>query len=287
MKRIDPPGLLFGATSIIGFHLARLFPNTVVPLIPPGGRASLVSDWPKLQLEDPAWIKSLFQKHQPEVLLYCHAVCDVAKCQANSTWAYEVNVGHVQRVLDALPKKTRLVYISSDHVFGRDGVYTEASVPCPVSVYGKTRVEAEQRVLKRDNALVIRFGLAIGASADGRSGHLDWLRYRMKYHLPVTIIHDEWRCAVWAKDLAQRIMKLAHSAQVGIRHIHTTQVESRVALAKYLIRTVLEADPNFTIESRDQQAAPHLGRIALASQYYGELAEALPSVVEDLIETIV
>jgi len=276
-----PSALLFGATSIVGFQLARSFPDIIMPFVPPGGGSPSVAKWHKLQLENPVWIKAMFEQHQPRVLLYCHAVCDVTKCQSNPVWAHEINVGHVQRVIDVMPSKTRLVYVSSDHVFGQDGLYTESSRPCPISVYGRARVKAERLVLKRDNALVIRTGLAIGASADGRSGHLDWLRYRTKRQLPVTIIEDEWRCVVWVKDLAMRIMKLAQSTQRGIRHIHTTHAVCRVALANSLMRRFLGNNPDFTIESRHQQAVPHLGRIALDSQYHDELSQALPSVVED------
>ena len=132
--------LLFGATSILGFHLARSFPNTILPFISPGNTAPAVSQWPALQLEDAAWIASRFAQHEPVLVIYCHAICDVAKCEANPDWAYEMNVQHIKRVLAALPEHTRLVYVSSDHVFGGDGVYAETSCVNPISVYGRTRV---------------------------------------------------------------------------------------------------------------------------------------------------
>lgn len=78
----------------------------------------------------------------------------------------------------ALPENIRLVYVSSDHVFGGDDAYDEASRPCPISLYGRTRVDAEALVLGRPLSLVIRPGLAIGPSPNGRTGQLDWLHYR-------------------------------------------------------------------------------------------------------------
>ena len=167
--------LLFGATSILGFHLAKMFSNTILPFCSPGNPAPAVSQWPALKLENSAWIKSQVAQHHPSLLIYCHAICDVAKCETNPDWAYELNLGHVKRVLAVLPEYTRLVYVSSDHVFGGDGVYSEKSLASPISVYGRTRVEAEQCILERERSLVIRPGLAIGASPDGRTGHLDAL----------------------------------------------------------------------------------------------------------------
>ena len=81
--------------------------------------------------------KPVFQRYQPQVLLYCHAVCDVTKCQNNPEWAYQINVGHVQRVMNALPSTTRLVYVSSDHVFGQDGVYRSLLPPAPLVFMGR------------------------------------------------------------------------------------------------------------------------------------------------------
>src|SRR6266550_9482347 len=142
--------LLFGATSILGFNIARLFPETVLPFASPGNRATSVRHWPALKLEDPFWTSTLFKSYQPDILLSCHAVCDVPKCEAAPDWAREINVEHVRRVMATLPEKTRMIYVSSDHVFGGDGVYNEQSPPCPISVYGQTRVVAEALVLLRE-----------------------------------------------------------------------------------------------------------------------------------------
>jgi dTDP-4-dehydrorhamnose reductase len=273
------PILLFGATSILGFNLAKTFPDSLVPFISPKNRAAAVQSWPTLHMEDPEWVKAIFDHFQPHVLLYCHAVCDVPKCEADPEWAYEINVRHLRRVLKALPKMTRLVYVSSDHVFGGDGTYDEYSPPCPISVYGRTRVEAEQVVLERPQSLVIRTGLAIGPSPNGRTGHLDWLRHRTQRQLPITIIEDEYRSVVWTEDLAVRVMELARGEEAGIRHIIATRTVSRIELAHYLLnRLGLEA--RFHCESRHQRPTPHLGRVELTSTYLDELSIPLPSVVD-------
>jgi dTDP-4-dehydrorhamnose reductase len=271
--------LLFGATSILGFNIAGLFPETVLPFASPGNRAYSVRHWPALKLEDPFWTSTLFKTYQPDILLYCHAVCDVPKCEAAPDWAREINVEHVRRVLTTLPPRTRLVYVSSDHVFGGDGVYDEASSPCPISVYGRTRLEAEELVLTRPASLIIRVGLPIGPSPNGRTGHQDWLRYRSQRNLPVTIVHDEYRSVVWARDLALRVMRLATSAEIGIRHIAASRAISRVELANYLL-TRFGQSANFSRESRYERAAPHLGRVELRSTFKGELFQPLRSVLD-------
>ena len=271
--------LLFGATSLLGFHLAKRFPHVVLPFISPGNKSKSVSQWPELCLHDTDWLIDLFSRKQPDILLYCHAVCDVPKCEVAPRWTHEINVQQVARVLEVLPAYTRLVYVSSDHVFSGDGVYDEESKPCPISVYGRTRVEAERLVLARSSALVIRAGLGIGRSPDGRTGHLDWLWYRTKRKLPMTIIRDEHRSVVWQHDLAMRVMQLAESEIVGVRHISATRAVSRVELAEFLNKQ-FGIEATFRIESRHEQPTPHLGRVELASVYQDALACPLTSVLD-------
>jgi dTDP-4-dehydrorhamnose reductase len=209
----------------------------------------------------------------------------VPKCEAAPEWAHEINVQHVARVLSALPRQTRLVYVSSDHVFGGDGVYDEHSSPRPISVYGKTRVLAEQLVLDRAGSLVIRVGLPIGPSANGRTGHWDWLRYRIERNLPVTIVHDEYRSVVWAHHLSGRVMELAQSAITGVRHVSAMRATSRVELANYLL-SVFGESAEYDRQSRHERSAPHLGRVELATVFQDELSQPLPSVVETAPEKL-
>jgi dTDP-4-dehydrorhamnose reductase len=273
------PTLLFGATSILGFQLARSFPSKLLPFVTPGSRAPALRGWPVLHLDNCAWIERLVRKHQPSTLIYCHAVCDVPKCEAAPDWAQEMNIAQLRRVLTALSAHTRLVYVSSDHVFGGDGVYHEESSPCPISVYGKTRVAAEDLVLNRRGGLVIRVGLPIGPSPNGRTGHLDWLRYRIQRNLPVTIVRDEYRTAVWAGDVAARIMGLSESGAIGMCHITSTRAVSRVELANHLL-SLLSLVAEFHQENRSERSAPHLGRVELATVRRGALYEPLACVLD-------
>jgi len=271
--------LLFGATSILGFDLARRFATSMVPFITHANRASSISGWPTLHLEDPHWPALVFATYQPKLLLYCHAVCDVPKCEAQPDWAREVNVVYLKRVIAALPNHTRLVYVSSDHVFGGDDIYDEASAPCPISVYGRSRVVAEALVRDRPGSLVIRVGLPIGPSPTGRTGHWDWLRYRTHQKLPVTIVHDEFRSVVWASDLAARVMALAESMETGTRHITATRALSRVEVADHLL-TLLGEPADYARQGRHQRAAPHIGHVELATRYHGQLFQPLASILD-------
>jgi dTDP-4-dehydrorhamnose reductase len=226
-------------------------------------------------------LTALFSDEQPDILVHCGGVCDVAKCERDPDWARELNCRSIERLLRILPASTRLVYCSSDHVFSH-AVHplTEASGTDPISVYGRTRVEAEQLVLSaREDALVLRSSLAIGGSFDGKTGHSDWLTYRARNGLDMTIVHDEYRSAVWVDDLAERVAQLAHSTITGLRHIPATRAVSREELAHYLAGT-LGLQASFATESRAERDHPHPGRNEQGTVLDDQHAHPQPSVLD-------
>jgi dTDP-4-dehydrorhamnose reductase len=273
---------LFGASSLIGYALAKQAGGDVTAFASPFNRAARKLGWPAVDVADASTMRALLcDRSAPEVVVYAHAVCTVGKCEVSPQWARAMNVTPVQWLAEQLPARTRLVYVSSDHVFGEDGAYDESSEPRPISVYGQTRLAAEQAVLQRANALVIRPGLTVGPSVDGRTGHRDWLRYRYARGLPISIIADEARSAAWSSDVADRIWQLSRNAHAGLFHLPAERMVDRVTLARRLMaQQGLPA--TFHVETRAQQPHPHLGRIALCTERDDPLAAPLPSVVETL-----
>jgi dTDP-4-dehydrorhamnose reductase len=270
--------LLLGATSVIGFTLARDFAEYVVPVANPHNRAADGRAWHRARLDEPAEWLSLLQAQPPDVIIYAHAVCDVGKCQQHPLWARQMNVDCLASVLAHVPASTRVVYVSSDHVFGGDGTYSESSAPTPISVYGETRVAAERLVRARPGSLIVRCGLPIGPSLNGRAGFYDWLRYRYERHLPITVIRDEWRSAAWAGDIARRIFAMAQAPLTGARHIAATRAVARPELATFLMHGQ-GLPAQFSVRDRAEQAHPHLGRVELVSDYDDNLATPLVSVI--------
>lgn len=269
--------LLIGASSVSGFSIVRKFPHRVIPLCNPFNRSSPARSWLRISLESRGVLKNLFARTRPDIVIFAHAVCDVPKCEANPDWAWRINVGNLENILAELSDETRFVYLSSDHVFGEDGIYTEISVPQPISCYGETRVSAEQRVLDRPGSLIIRAGLPIGPSIDGKTGHMDWLAHRLKRGLPITIIGDESRCVYRADDLAGRLMKLSESTVTGIRHVPAGQFISRPYLAEQIALS-LGLKPRFSLQSRCRQPWPHMGRVELRTIYSDEFSAPLPAL---------
>jgi dTDP-4-dehydrorhamnose reductase len=271
---------LFGATSMLGWSIWRARGATPVEAFCNGNTRVYPEAIDRgIHLDDELAVAQLFAEEKPELIFHCAGVCDVGVCEKSEEFAYSVNVDGTRILVDHAPRTARLVYLSSDHVFGGDaGPYDEGSDPAPISVYGRTRVAAERLVLARPGSLVVRSGLWIGPSATGRIGHLDWLRERHRRGLPMTVVSDEVRSAVWAEDAARRVWQLARSSLTGLRHVTATRAAARPELAAYLnCRFAIGAA--FAVEPRRDRRTPHIGNVELATRYRDELAAPLPSVL--------
>ncbi len=274
------PTLLFGVGSMLGWSI--WCGRDGAEVIGFGNRER--ARWPAgidrgLHLNDPTEVAALFAAERPQLIVHCAGVCDVEVCEASPAFAHEVNVEGTRHLLAHAPADARVVYCSSDHVFGGDaGPYDEDAAPAPISVYGRTRVEAERLVRARANTLVVRSGLWIGPSATGRIGHLDWLRHRHRRGLPMTVVADEVRSAVWAADAAARVWALARSPLTGVRHITATRAVARPELARHVDRH-FAIGATFGVQLRRDRRAPHIGNVELATRHTDALAAPLRSVV--------
>jgi dTDP-4-dehydrorhamnose reductase len=272
--------LLFGATSMLGWSIwsargavdVRGFCNAGTR-----GRPDGIVDG--IDLDDEPAVVELFEREHPDLIINCAGVCDVGTCEQSPEFAHTVNVDGTRHLLAHALPETRIVHLSSDHVFSGDtGPYTEDSPTDPISVYGRTRVAAEALAFARPNTLVLRAGLWVGPSSTGRIGHLDWLRDRTRRELPMTIVADEHRSAVWAEDAARRVWDLARSPLVGLRHIVAERIVDRPALARYLVEK-FSIGAAFGLETRAVRKNPHLGKLDLRTRYHDALAQPLPAVV--------
>jgi len=270
--------VLFGASSMLGWSIWRARPevtafcNTATRKFPAGVAGGI-------DLDDEPAVAELFARMRPALIIQCAGVCDVENCEGSPEFAWAVNVEAMRNLIAHAPAETRIVYCSSDHVFSGDtGPYREDSPTDPLSVYGKTRVAAEQLMLSRPNTVIVRSGPWIGPSASGKNGHLDWLRYRHGRGLPMTVVADEARSVVWAADAAERVWAIAASELTGIRHLVAARTVSRPELAGYLNER-FAIGASFGVERRSDKRSPHPGHVELATVHHGALAQPLPAVV--------
>ena len=175
------------------------------------------TDIQELDLQDPEAVKTCFSRLKPSYLINCAAYTAVDKAENEVDLCYSVNSAAVRNLaLAAKQHNTIVLHVSTDYVF--DGKqarpYSEGDPVCPVSIYGKSKLQGEQVLSEICPSLSVVVRTAWLYSAFGNNFVKTMIRLgREKSELKV--VSDQWGSPTYAADLAQALMKIIQSAEAG------------------------------------------------------------------------
>ena len=227
----EPLVWLTGANGLIGNYLVqtalRFAPRWRV-------RALTRADF---DLLDFATVEREFKKDQPQLIIHCAAITVVSEAQKNPELARRVNVG-ITKFLAELAVNIPLVFFSTDLVFdGRKGNYSETDAPNPLTIYGETKLAAEEIVLKHPRHLVVRTSINAGPSLSGSRAFDEQLRRSMQSAgSAMTLFTDELRCPIPAAETARVVWELVEKNCTGLYHVAGAEKLSRLEIGKLLIK---------------------------------------------------
>lgn len=94
----------------------------------------------------------ILEEVRPNIIIHTAAISATEACENNPDFAYKVNVeASVNIARKAKEIGSKLLFISSEQVFNgniNDGPYKEDQEPVPSTVYGKTKLTAENLLKK-------------------------------------------------------------------------------------------------------------------------------------------
>src|SRR5439155_2744036 len=93
---------------------------------------------------------------------------------------------------------------------GERAPYGEEDDPAPLSVYGRTKADAEAAV-RAAGGLVVRVSLLYGPSLSGRPSFFDDQAAALRSGRPLTLFEDEWRTPLALPAAARALVELARS----------------------------------------------------------------------------
>jgi dTDP-4-dehydrorhamnose reductase len=203
-------------------------------------------------------LAAAFRKARPQVVLHAAAMARISDCIRNPDHASRVNAeGSAMLARLAAEVGARLVHVSTDLVFdGGKGAYREEDAAEPLSVYGRTKRDAETAILAYPGHAVVRLSLLFGPSVVGRATFFDEQVAALRAGRPVTLFVDEWRTPLSLATAADALTALAKSDYVGLIHLGGPERLSRWEMGLRLASR-LGADPSLVIAGlRDRAPAP-------------------------------
>jgi dTDP-4-dehydrorhamnose reductase len=243
MSRARPKTFVIGARGFLGRHAVRAMAadfDVIQGVRAPAEKKSArqVAEI-GIDITQPGSVNHAFEQTKPEIVLLLAAISDIDQCEQNPEGAIAVNIRGVEHVVNACRRaNVRLLFTSTGAVFdGMKHGYIEEDMPSPISVYGKTKTQAEAKVLELgSSAIVVRIALAIGfAGENGANAVLDKMAKRLKAGETVELPTFEQRNPIDAGTLSRFFMELLQQPEThGIFHAGAQEPVSRYELGRKL-----------------------------------------------------
>ena len=185
-----------------------------------------------VDLTDHGAAADAFTQAHPDVVVHAAAVSQVNQAYQDPERAQAVNVTATQLLVQlAAKQRARLIYLSTDMVFdGEHAPYSEQDPVQPVSVYGRTKLQAEQSALELDRSLILRLSLLFGPTLNDRPKFFDQIVKSLRKNQAMELFTDEWRSVLGLPEAAAAIAAAVGSEARGLLHLGGPQRLSRYEL---------------------------------------------------------
>ena len=225
--------LIFGGTGLLGQEVARTF-------APFSSRIQALSS-EDCDICDLDKVCEKLMHFSPHWVINCAAFTDVDGCETEPERAFEVNslgAGKVAMAAKAIAD-CRLIHISTDYVFDgeSDRAYVETDTPNPINLYGKSKLEGEERVMGiNSTACVARVGWLYGR------GRRTWIDKQIDAAIddatPLPSLVDQVGVPTWTNTVAGALLTLLQRRLTGMFHVapggHCSRYEEAVYVQKLL-----------------------------------------------------
>lgn len=228
--------LIFGATGLIGSHLAAHCDDRGF------ARLGTWYRWPQsehvpVDLRDTEAVADLVADYQPDVTFLAAGPNDAGSCNAFPDECRQVVVCGTRHVAEAVRRNGgSLVLFSSDEVFGECATARREDDPLtPAGLFAACKAEAE-RVVRRalpNRHLIVRTSWVFGPDERGRNVG-GTLARKLAGGEPVEAATDAYGHPTYAADLAAAAVALARGGHTGTVHVtgpdrHTEFTFARLA----------------------------------------------------------
>jgi dTDP-4-dehydrorhamnose reductase len=199
--------LVVGANGMLGRDLMALLGER--------GRGVDIAEIDITSLES---VLNVVRNETPDVIINCAAFTDVDGCESNTEMAMAVNgEGPGYLAMACRDVGALLVQISTDYVFdgGKGTPYIEDDAPCPLSVYGESKLAGEMNAAFSPEHLIVRTQWLYGLQ--GKNFVETMLRLGAEKD-ELTVVDDQIGSPTWTVDLARAIIALIDSGCRGVYH---------------------------------------------------------------------
>jgi dTDP-4-dehydrorhamnose reductase len=212
-----------GANGLFGCGLVRVIgaKHSVYPMT----RATA-------DLTDIDAVRRALTTNKPDVLIHSAGIPDPDLCESEPERAFKNNVLATRNVVNVARELSfPVAHISTDAVF--DGTANtpriETDVVGPVSVYGKTKLLAEEAVAGLDHHWIFRVSVLFGP---GKDNFVDNGLRALRMGGTYTVASDQQGTATDTLNATSKILEVMESGRYGLFHLCNQGACTRLELAR-------------------------------------------------------
>ncbi len=202
--------MIFGASGLLGQALTREW----------GGDEVIGLSSRDVDIREAAKVRGVVGKARPRWIVLSAAYTDVDGCESNQGLALSVNRDGALNVAEAAKQVgSKLLFLSSDYVFDgkKTSPYEAGDLRNPQSVYGRSKAEAEVRLLGMlPECCIARTSWLFGT---GGKCFPDTILKLAASRAALDVVDDQRGCPTYSVDLARAIIALCRKNSNGIVHV--------------------------------------------------------------------
>lgn len=202
--------MIIGGTGLLGKALVREWSGDDV--LAPGSR--------DVDIREARRVREITEEERPHWIVLPAAYTDVDGCESDPERAFAVNREGAANVAEAAKSfGAKLLFLSSDYVFDgkKSSPYETGDQRNPQGVYGKSKAEAEVRLLKiLPDVCIARTSWLFGM---GGKCFPDTILKLAASRPALDVVNDQRGCPTYSVDLARAIIELCRKDASGIVHV--------------------------------------------------------------------
>jgi dTDP-4-dehydrorhamnose reductase len=178
-----------------------------------------------LDITDQSAVQATVNKFKPSIIINAAAYTAVDRAEDEVELAYAINRDGAKYLAEAAKNiDATILHISTDYVFSGDkiGLYEEADVTDPQSVYGKSKLAGEQAIIEAcDKHIILRTAWVF---AEVGNNFIKTMLRLGKDRAALGVVGDQFGGPTYAGDIASALIDIAtiidnnESVKYGLYH---------------------------------------------------------------------
>jgi len=207
-------------------------------------------DRARLDVSDRRQVSDTVFRMSPDWIVNCAAFTDVDRAERDQAAADAVNAQAPGYLAEAAARAgAAILHVSTDYVFdgAKGAAYDENDSPNPLNVYGRTKLEGEERVLASGaRACLLRTAWLYGRHG---SNFVKAILEAARRGGPLRVVADQVGSPTLTTDLADAVHLLLRRPAFGLFHVANQGAASRYQQARAIVGERVEVIPISSAES--------------------------------------